>query len=72
MLPEELARDDLTLDLGRTFVDARAAYLAVQMLQEVSALEGTGATHLDSSSWTRHRSWLWTTSYRPERTARCA
>ena len=47
MLPEELARDDLTLDLGRTFVDARAAYLAVQMLQEVSALEGTGATHLD-------------------------
>src|ERR1700694_429341 len=47
VLPEELARDDLTLDLGRTFVDARPAYLAVQMLQEVSALEGTGAAHLD-------------------------
>src|SRR3984893_9958572 len=47
VLPEELARDDLTLDLGRTFVDARAPYLAVEMFQEVSALEGTGATHLD-------------------------
>src|ERR1700724_471568 len=47
VLPEELARDDLALDLGRTFVDARTSYLAIQMLQEVTALEGTGATHLD-------------------------
>src|ERR1700731_1873402 len=47
VLPEELARDDLTLNLGRTFVDARAAYLTVEMLEEVSALEGTGAAHLD-------------------------
>src|SRR4051794_36012387 len=44
---EELAGDDLALDLGGALVDARRADLAVEVLEDVALLEGARAVDLD-------------------------
>ena len=47
LLAEELAGDDLPLNLGRALVDPQGADVAVERFQDVAALEGGGAVELD-------------------------
>src|SRR5204863_4221990 len=44
---EELAGDDLALDLGGTLVEARRPDLPVEVLEEVALLEGPCTVDLD-------------------------
>jgi len=45
--PEQIPGDDFPLDFRRSFVDARRAHLAVEMLEEVAARQRDRAMNLD-------------------------
>src|ERR1700694_5680216 len=47
LLSKQVPRDDLPLYLRGSFVDARRAYFAVEMLQEMPLFERHRAVHLD-------------------------
>src|SRR5512132_582045 len=46
-LLEQLAGDDLALDLRRAFVDAGRAHLTVEVLEHMALLQTARAVHLD-------------------------
>src|SRR5437870_13783933 len=45
--PEQIPGDDFPLEFRRSFVDARRAHLAVEMLEEVAARQRDRAMNLD-------------------------